>query len=135
MSAHRYVHRVRVPEVDNQSYVFNSRYLEIADAAFNEYFRAIGFSLADFERIGYDPSVVSLSVDYLAPARLDDLLTVDTRCVRVGTSSVEMSFVFRRDEREIANINAVYVNVDTVNDRSQPLPDDLRERLRVLIPA
>ncbi len=119
-----------MPEVDNQGYVFNSRYLEIADAALTEFLREGGYTLAGLLRDGFDPSVVETGVRYRAPARLDDVLVVNARCARVGTSSFDMLFTFLRSGDEVAEIRTVYVNVDAAAERSRPIPDHLASYLR-----
>ncbi|MEX0158705.1 MULTISPECIES: acyl-CoA thioesterase [unclassified Microbacterium] len=125
-----YTHRVRVPEIDNQGYVFNSRYLEIADAALTEFLRAGRLTLDALRISGFDPSVVETTVRYRLPAKLDDLLRVETQCVRVGVSSFEMSFEISRDEKPVATIRTVYVNVDPSTDRSRPMPEVVTDYLR-----
>jgi hypothetical protein len=69
-------HRVRHHEVDAQGLVFNCRFLQIADVAMGEYFRALGWPYPELLAAGVDPSVVKAEVEYLRPARLDD--SVDT---------------------------------------------------------
>ena len=63
--------RVRYAEVDPQSVVFNSRYLEYADLLVSEFFRE-----AREERgmpADVEFHVRRAEVDYLAPIRLDEL--------------------------------------------------------------
>ncbi|MGO4680195.1 acyl-CoA thioesterase [Microbacterium sp. 2MCAF23] len=124
-----YVHRVRVPEIDNQGFLFNSRYLEIADAALTEFLRAGGFSLTGLLAQGFDPSVVETTVRYRSPIRLDEQVAVRTQCTRVGTSSFDMSFEMVRDDAIVAQISTVYVNVDVQAERSRPIPAFLAEFL------
>ena len=116
--------------MDNQSFVFNTRYLEVADAALTEYLRDLGFTLAGLLQDGFDPSVVKLTAEYSASAKLDDLIAVDTTCTRVGRSSFGMRFAIRRDERPLVLVRTVYVNVDAASHRARPLPGALVVALR-----
>ncbi|WP_309130464.1 thioesterase family protein [Brevibacterium sp.] len=124
-----------MPEIDNQGYMFNSRYLEIADAALTEFFRAGGFTLAALQTEGFDPSVVETTLRYRAPVRLDELLSVRTVCTRVGTSSFGMSFEIVRDEETVTEIDTAYVNVDARADRSRAIPQALIEFLELMADA
>ena len=63
-----HTHRVRYHETDAQSFLFNSRYLEIADVAMTEFFRHLGWSYEKLNADGVDPSVVSAQLQFLAPA-------------------------------------------------------------------
>lgn len=123
-------HRVRGAEVDNQSFVFHSRYLEFADAALTEWLRALGFTLEALLEDGFDPSVVTTHVTYAAPARLDDLLHISGECTRVGTASFDMTFLVRREDALLATIQTRYVNVDAISVRARPLPERLAQCLR-----
>jgi acyl-CoA thioester hydrolase len=130
-----YRHRVRYHETDQQGFLFNSRYLEIADVAMTEFLRGLGFPYADLVAGGADVSVVRAVVDYLAPARFDDDLDVDTDCVRVGSSSFELVMLMRRGDQLLGRLRLVYVNVDAKSVRSTPLPDEFAGALRtVMVP-
>jgi len=117
-----HTHRVRYHETDAQSYLFNSRYLEIADVAMTEYFRQLGWPYDKLIADGVDPSVVSIQMTFRAPARFDDILEFEVGCVRVGRSSFELAHVVTCGGRELATISIVYVNVDIASGTSRPLP-------------
>lgn len=128
-------HRVRYHEADAQGFMFNSRFLELADVAMTEYFRSIGWPYLDLLAAGVDPSVVSASLQFARPARFEDVLELRAGCIRVGTSSFTLSTTVWRadaatDSVEIAAMELVYVNVDTTTSRSRPLPPTVADRLR-----
>ena len=128
-----YRHRVRYHETDQQGFLFNSRHLEIADVAMTEFLRGLGFPYADLVAGGTDVSVVRAVVDYLAPARFDDDLDVDTTCVRVGSSSFELVMLMRSGDQLLARLRLVYVNVDAESARSTPLPVEVAAALRAAL--
>jgi acyl-CoA thioester hydrolase len=113
-----YSHRVRYHEADAQGILFNGRYLEIADVAMTEYFRALGWSYTELVADGADPG------------RFDDILDIDVACTKVGRSSFTLAMEFRRDGSAIARTELVYVNVDAASARSRPLPDAVASALR-----
>jgi acyl-CoA thioester hydrolase len=129
MTAFAMPHRVRSFEVDHQGFLFNGRYLEIADAAMTEWFRHLGFDYPAMLAAGYDPSVVRMEVDFAAPGRLDDDLRVTVTCERVGTTSTVLRFGFMRDGATLATLRSTYVNVEADEGRSRPIPTALREQL------
>jgi len=55
MSEFRHQHRVRYHETDAQKFAFNARYLEWADVAMGEFFRALGGSYRELVELGFDP--------------------------------------------------------------------------------
>lgn len=126
-------HRVRYHEVDQQGFLFNARYLEIADVAMTEFFRFHGYNYARLNAVGVDPSVVSLEAQFSAPARFDDDLDVVVRCLRVGRSSFDLETSLRSGPARSARIVAVYVNVDAASGVSVPLQEDVRALLEATI--
>ena len=124
-----YPWRVRYSEVDPQQIVFNSRYLEYADAAGTEYFRELGFSPLDLPAAhNLNMVVAHTEIDYLSPARLDDLLHVFVRTAKLGGTSFTTQFEIRRaaDGEILTRIVIKYVNLDESTGRSMSLPESFR---------
>jgi acyl-CoA thioester hydrolase len=126
--------RVRWAEVDLQGVVFNGHYLTYCDVCVTEYWRAIGMPYpAAFIDIGSDLFVRKATLEYHAPARYDDELEVCGRTARLGTTSLVFEVgMFRRERAADPLIEAelVYVNTDPSSRTAQPLPAQLRERVR-----
>nr|WP_306631427.1 thioesterase family protein [Arthrobacter ulcerisalmonis] len=125
-----YRHKVRNHEVDAQGFLFNSRYLEVADVAMTEFFRSIGWPYPKLIAEGTDPSVVSAVLSFKAPAYFEDDLDVDVKCRKVGTSSFHLDILVSRNESAVAIIELVYVNVEPTTAKSRPLPATVAEALR-----
>src|SRR5690606_23203285 len=90
--------RVRWAEVDPQAIVFNGHYLTYADVAITEYFRALGIQYpADLSRDGGDFFAIKTVLEYLAPARFDDLLDIGVRASRLGRSSLTFNLGIWRE--------------------------------------
>ena len=123
-------HRVRYHEADAQGFMFNSRYLELADVAMTEFFRGLGFPYLDLLSIGMDPSVVKATVDFKRPARFEDLLDVSVTCTRVGTSSFDLDMYVSRDGEAITEMFLTYVNVDAQDAKSRAIPATVAIALR-----
>lgn len=123
-------HRVRYHEADAQGFMFNSRFLEIADVGMTEYFRQLGLPYLELVAGGMDPSVVRAVLNFKRPARFEDELDVSVECVRVGTSSFELHTEVVLEGEVAADIVLTYVNVDAAQAAARPLPDEVSARLR-----
>jgi acyl-CoA thioester hydrolase len=123
-------HRVRYHEADAQGFMFNSRFLELADVAMTEFFRSAGWPYDQLVKAGADPSVVSAQLTFSAPARFDDWLDLEVQCTRVGTSSFQLRTRVTRGGTLIADLDLVYVNVDTSVQESRALPGAIALALR-----
>jgi acyl-CoA thioester hydrolase len=126
-------HRVRSYEVDHQGYLFNGRYLEIADAAMTGFFEGSGFGYPAMLTAGFDPSAVAVEMAFVSPNRLGDDLEVLVTLEHLGTSSLRLLFTIRRDGSETARVRTTYVNVDAAAGVSRPVPDALRAALTARI--
>jgi acyl-CoA thioester hydrolase len=116
--------RVRYSEIDAQAVVFNARYLDYADEAVAEYFRALGIPIVPGPRT---PEFVAARavVEYEAPIRLDEEIDVGVRTARIGRSSMTLALELHGHDAEDlrAVIELVYVHVDLGTGKSQPVPD------------
>ncbi|KRC53645.1 thioesterase [Nocardioides sp. Root79] len=128
-------HRVRYHEADAQGFLFNGRYLEIADVAMTEFFRYLGFDYSDMVARGMDPSVVQVNMTLEKPAHFDDLLDVDVVCARVGRTSFTLDTIVSRDGVRLARLTLIYVNVEATTETARALPTDIDEALRAAVTA
>ena len=123
-------HRVRYHEADAQGYMFNSRYLEIADVAMTEYFRLLGLPYLEMLAVGADPSVVQASLSFRQPARFEDELDVYVTCPRTGRSSFDLHTQVLKSGDLVASMELTYVNVDAAQARARDLPARVAALLR-----
>lgn len=132
-----YLHRVRWSEVDPQSIVFNSRYLEFLDAATTEFYRSIGLPPLPplppllTESTNFETVLVKTEINYLSSAVMDDLLRIAVACTRVGNSSIDLSFqIFRETTQELlVTATITYVNVDHETRKPATVPAVVRTTL------
>jgi len=121
--------RVRWSEVDAYGVVFNGHYLNYCDVAITDYFRNLGFRFTDPAQIGGEFYVRKATLDYLAPARFDDLLDLHVRCGRLGTSSLQLLVDITRAGERLLTGELIYVNTDPRTRRPAPLLDALRRQI------
>jgi acyl-CoA thioester hydrolase len=121
--------RVRYAEVDPQAVVFNSRYLEYADLAIVEYWRAAGIAIGPED--GPEFHVGRATVTYRKPIRVDERIDALVRVERFGTASMTLRIELHGADAEDlrAEIELVYVCVDLATGKSQPIPEAFKARL------
>jgi acyl-CoA thioester hydrolase len=119
--------RVRWSETDAQGVVFNARYLDYADVAITEYWRATGWRLlAPDEPLEFH--VKKATVTWEAPIKPDEMITVMARTLATGRTSmtqlVEIHGANDDGHDDLrAIIELVSVHVDLATHRPVPLPD------------
>ena len=122
--------RVRFRDVDLQQIVYYGKYLDFFDNALYEYLRSLGFESGVLDdRHGFDTSVVRAEVDYVSPARFDDVLQVGIRVTRLGRSSFDASFEVRNPGGVVCRARLVLVNYDAQSARARPIPAAIRDAI------
>lgn len=99
-----FTHAIRVyyADTDAGGIVYHARYLEFAERCRAELLRSIAAPLATPE--GHQFVVRRSQIDWIAPARLDDLLLCQTTVSSVGGARVGMTHQFFIGETETARI-------------------------------
>ncbi len=122
--------RVGFSDTDAQGIVYYGRYLPYFDLARVEYHRNLG--LLDKE-VGDGPEFVmrACTVEYLAPARFDDLIEVFVRVARIGRTSAtyELAAYRAADDLLLVTATQTLVLVDLERRRPVAIPDDYRDRI------
>jgi acyl-CoA thioester hydrolase len=121
--------RVAFSDTDAQGVVYYGRYMPYFDLARVEYHRSLDMLRSEPQ----DKEFVmrAMHVEYHMPARFDDLIEVDVRISRVGTSSVTYEFAAYL-EGEVLAVTATQtaVLVDLAERKPCPVPGWWRERIR-----
>jgi acyl-CoA thioester hydrolase len=73
----RYEHRVTYAECTVGNHVYYGRYLDLLEAARGEFFRELGTSFLDLQQREFIFPVVECHLAYKAPARYEDVLTIE----------------------------------------------------------
>ena len=79
--------RVYYADTDAGGVVYHARYLDFFERGRTEFLRTLGLSVGELHEQGYVFPVVRLELDYRAPARLDDLVRVETEILETGRTS------------------------------------------------
>ncbi len=116
-----HVHPLRVyyEDTDAGGVVYYANYLKFAERGRTEMLRDLGFdppALAAVEGVAF--AVSRLEVDYLAPARLDDELTVQTRIVKIFAATLEAEQIISRGATDCARL---IVRLACVNRAGRPV--------------
>jgi acyl-CoA thioester hydrolase len=121
--------RVIYGDTDQMGVVYYANYLRYFEAGRNEFIRAKGLRYRDFEAMfRLMLPVVEAAASYRAPARYDDLLTVETSLAEIRRASARFSYRIVRDGEVVATGHTVHACVDA-EGRVQRMPRELVERL------
>lgn len=114
--------RIYIEDTDAGGIVFYVNYLKYMERARTECLRALGFAKAGIMDDEAMFVVHSLQVDYKAPAKLDELITVEAHIMQARHSSVIFRQNVWRDKELLcsANVKIACVNRNTLKPMAMP---------------
>ncbi|OGI45737.1 MAG: tol-pal system-associated acyl-CoA thioesterase [Candidatus Muproteobacteria bacterium RIFCSPHIGHO2_01_FULL_65_16] len=122
--------RVYYEDTDAGGGVYYANYLRFLERARTEWLRAMGFEQDELARShGVLFAVRSARLDFLRPARLDDLLHATVDVSRRGAASMTFAQSVRRDDDTLCRGEVKVVCVDAAGFQPRALPDDVLARL------
>jgi acyl-CoA thioester hydrolase len=107
---HRFPVRVYWEDTDAAGIVYYANYLKFAERARTEMLRTLGVGQREMrETKGVAFAVRRCNVDYMAPAKLDDLLEVRTRITNLRGAAIEAEQIVARDNDQLVRLNVMLV--------------------------
>ena len=126
---HRQDVRVYFEDTDAAGIVYYANYLKFAERARTDMLRDLGISHADMmKQNGLVLVVRRCQIEYLKPARLDDLLTIETRLAKLGGASVDLVQRVLRGSELLVELQILVVCIDR-SGRPHRIPDSVRRAL------
>jgi acyl-CoA thioester hydrolase len=122
--------RVGFSDTDAQGIVYYGRYLPYFDQARVEYARHLGMLATGPEEFEF--VMRANTIEYLAPARFDDLLEVFIRVSRIGRTSAAYECAAYRVDDDVLMVTAqqTLVLVDLDERKACPVPQWFRDQIR-----
>src|SRR6266699_49070 len=126
--------RVFYEDTDFSGIVYHANYLRFMERGRTNHLRLLGaeqhalFAKAQAETPGFAFVVRSMQIDYLKPARMDDVLEVVTWPVAVKGASITLAQEVRRGEHVLvkAEVRVAFIS----EGRAMPIPKALRSLLK-----
>lgn len=123
--------RVYYEDTDAAGVVFYANYLKYMERARTEWLRSAGY---DHEQLvnDYDLlfAVKDLSINYIKPGKLDDLLTINSELLKKRGASLVFKQTILNEEHETlvkAEIRVACINASTF--KAAPMPEKLLKEL------
>lgn len=109
---HEYSVRVHYEDTDMGGVVYHANYLKFIERARSDWVRKLGNDQNAMRDAGVVWVVTRIEADYLAPARFEDELAIETDIVSLSGVRLTMSQLVKRGKTEVfrANVTAVCMN-------------------------
>ena len=129
LALHRHTLRVYFEDTDAGGIVYYANYLKFAERARTEMMRDFGAThAAMIEVTGATFAVRRCEVDYLKPARLDDLLDIETAVTDIAAATLDARQRVLRGGEELVRIQ-VRLACMNAEGRATRIPATVREAL------
>ena len=127
--AHTLPVRVYWEDTDAGGIVYYANYLKFAERARTEALRLAGFEQSELVKDeGIAFVVRKCTAEFLKPAMLDDLLTIETRLIDISKVSMTMHQTIRRGSETLVTLD-VKLAVVGANGKLGRLPDSMRKAM------
>jgi len=121
--------RVRYGECDQQGVVFNANHFGYFDVALTEAWREAIGPYNDMLKDGTDLVVAEASAKFLGPARFDDVLDIEWRITRLGTTAMTTRIDIASDGQPVVEGRMRHVFIDPDSKQKTPIPEHIRTAL------
>lgn len=133
MLTHELKIRVRYGETDQMSYVYYGNYAAYFEMGRVEWLRNFGASYKEMESNGIMLPVLNLNVNYLKPAKYDDLLKLKTTLRKIPSVKIEFDFkIFNQKNELLTTGYTSLVFIDMKRNRPTRCPQHLLEKITPL---
>ncbi len=114
MLTHTFKIRVRYGETDQMGYVYYGNYAAYFEIGRVEWLRNFGISYKEMENNGIMLPVLNLNVNYIKPAKYDDLITIKTSLRKLPSVKIEFDFEIFNEQNELlttAYVSLVFIDM------------------------
>jgi acyl-CoA thioester hydrolase len=122
--------RVYYEDTDTAGIVYYANYLRFLERGRTEYLRELGFeqSVLAGRRVAF--AVRSVQAEYLKPARLDDVLLVETGIGSLGRAQLSFDQVITRGQDRLLDAKIRVACIDPVSGKPIAIPAEVRASLQ-----
>ena len=126
-TGHKLVQRVYYEDTDFSGLVYHARYLHFLERGRTDYLRCLGVeqsALLTVDEEGLVFVVHRMEIDFKAPARMDDILTILTSTEKAGGAKMVLNQEIRRGDALLISARVI---IAVINGRGRPrrLPEQL----------
>lgn len=125
----RLVVRVYYEDTDAAGIVYYANYLRFIERGRTEFLRALGHDQNVLMKEGIAFAVRSVNAEFLKPARLDDMLMVETAIASLGRAQLIFAQRILRDHELLLDAKIRVACIDPGAGRPRAMPRVLHEQL------
>lgn len=123
-------YRVYYEDTDEGGVVYYANYLKFCERARTDFLRDLGIVQSELaEKHSLRFVVKRATIDYVSPAKLDDLVDVSVVIKNLGGASVLMEQEITKNGMLVATLAVEIVTIDAASFKVKRIPQEIREIL------
>ncbi|MFA9500973.1 tol-pal system-associated acyl-CoA thioesterase [Mannheimia sp. E30BD] len=122
--------RVYYEDTDAGGVVYHSNYLNFFERARTEFLRVYNFSQQELFAQSLAFVVKRIEIEYKSPARLDDLLNVETILSEFKKATIVFQQKLYKSDICLSSATVTVACVDLIKMKPIAIPDDIRQALQ-----
>jgi acyl-CoA thioester hydrolase len=128
---HRLTQRVYYEDTDFSGVVYHARYLHFLERGRSDFLRCLGVEQAEMAVDGEKSAFVvrHMEIDFLASARMDDILTILTRTETAAGARMVLRQTILTESARLMEATVTIALINAMN-RPRRLPADLQQKMR-----
>jgi acyl-CoA thioester hydrolase len=125
--------RVYYEDTDAAGIVYYANYFRFIERGRTELLRTLGHDQSELMNEGVAFAVREASADFLKPAKLDDLLTVETTIATLGRAQLTFSQRILRDKERLLDAKIRVACIDPSRGKPIAMPRALHDQFSALL--
>lgn len=131
---HRFAVRAYYEDTDLSGVVYHANYLRWFERARSDFVRLLGIDQRAVNEAGQGAfAVADLSIRYLAPARLDDAVLIETTCDELRAASCRMAQRAIREDGKLLSQAQLRIGFVAPDGRASRMPDHWRAAFATIV--
>ncbi|MDG1719772.1 MAG: thioesterase family protein [Bacteroidia bacterium] len=118
--------RIRYGETDQMGFCYYGNYAQFLEVARVETLRKLGISYKELEEKGILLPVRNYSIKYIAPAKYDDIIQINTEISDIKNSQIIFKYSIYLEQKLIATARTELVFVSKENYKPIKVPADFK---------
>ena len=132
---HRFAVRAYFEDTDLSGMVYHANYLRWFERARSDFVRLLGIDQREVNEAGQGAfAVAELTIRYLAPARLDDAVLIETRCEELRAASCRMHQIATLASGHKLAEARLRIGFVAADGRPRRMPDSWRAAFASIMP-
>ncbi|PCI36037.1 MAG: thioesterase [Flavobacteriaceae bacterium] len=122
--------RIRYSETDQMSYAYHGNYAQYFEMGRIEWLRNLNISYKKMEDDGIMLPVINLNINYLKPAKYDDLLTLRTTLLSKPSARIVFGYkIFNQEDVLLTTGESTLVFIDIKKNKPCRIPAFFLQKL------